>query len=175
MFGRGVDVLPIAVDGDLWSPSPRKKKTLRDKYDLPQDRKIGVWCGTSHPMKGFQNLIPYAQANPDIFWVIIWKTKGEQADCPFEGKALVHAPQDMMADIYRCADFFAVTGLLDPYFMCEYEAMACNLPLLDITNRTKEFFPEEGKSRQALKNRGWLREQAKDQWLAYIKELSEEP
>ena len=74
-FGS-VEVIPIGVDTDLYKPLPNKKE-LRKKYNIPLDKKVGIWIGTTHPMKGFSHLIEYASENPDIHWILIWKWEME--------------------------------------------------------------------------------------------------
>lgn len=160
-----IDVLPIAVDTDLFKPTDNKEQ-LRQKYGIPKDKRVGFWMGTNHQMKGFQNLQKYAKENPEIHWVIVWKT-------PFE-RSLLHGateycyiPQEHISELMNCSDFFLVCGLLESYFMIEYEAMSCNLPMLNITNLEKDFDLGEN-PRDKIFELGWDRKSALDTWKDYL-------
>jgi hypothetical protein len=169
MCGK-VDVLPIAVDTNVFRP-PQDKAKLRQDLGLPVDRVLGIWCGTNHPMKGFDLLCPYAQANPDIFWIIVWKSQQEQADCPFEGRAYVKVEQRLYAALLSCANFYASPSRLRPYYMCEWEAMATGLPFIDLAPVEREFeVPVH--SREHVIDCGWARYKARDQWLEYLERVS---
>ena len=56
-FGQ-VEVIPIGVNTDLYRPL-NNKLGLREKYNLPKDKKIGIWIGTRHPMKGFSKVLEF--------------------------------------------------------------------------------------------------------------------
>jgi glycosyltransferase involved in cell wall biosynthesis len=116
-FGS-VDIIPIGVDIDMFKPLDRKRE-LRDKYGLPQDREIGLWIGTMHPMKGYALLLEYARHNPDVHWITICKTEHEAVSMP-GATSFVHIPQPTSSELMNAADFFLSTSLLRPYFMAEW-------------------------------------------------------
>jgi glycosyltransferase involved in cell wall biosynthesis len=160
-----VDVLPIAVDTDLFRPMSNKED-LRQKHQIPQDKKVGFWMGTSHQMKGFENLKRYASDNPDIHWIIVWKSPHQRSYLAGATECC-YIPQQHIAELMNCSDFFLVCGLLSPYFMIEYEAMACNLPMLNITDLEKDFDPGEN-PRDKIFELGWDRKSALGTWKDYL-------
>ena len=168
-----ITVMPIGVDTNLFKPisDDDTKNQLKIKYNVPLNQTIGIWCGTTHPMKGFDNLIKYANNNPDIFWIIIWKTHEESGRMPDHisniQKTLIR--QDELAILFGLADFFLSCGLLRPYFMVEYEAMACNLPLIFTDNIEKDFVPSNC-SRNDIFAYGWDRDSVKQKWVDKLKE-----
>jgi len=164
-FGQ-VDVLPIGVDTDVFRPM--NKAQLRVNYGLNSDDRVGFWCGTKHPMKGFDRLKRYAHLNPSIKWIIIWKSPEESESW---GAAITktRVSQRVLAELMNCADFFLVSGLLRPYFMWEWEAMACNLsPRFLDDPRVKDFMPGDH-PRIDIFDRGWDRRNAKKIWADYLK------
>ena len=165
-FGS-VEVIPIGVDVDLFRPLPNKEE-LRAKYDLPTGGEIGVWVGTAHPMKGFVLLLEYARHHPDIHWIIICKTEHESLTMS-GASSFVHIPQQTCCELINAADFFLSTSLLRPFFMAEWEAMACNVPVRIIGDPHKEFTPSAD-PRNDLLGRGWDRPAVKKRWEEFLAE-----
>lgn len=163
-FGS-VDVIPIGVDTEIFKPLG-DKKGLRAKYGIPIDKKVGIWVGTNHPMKGFSTLIKYAKDNPEIHWIVVWKWEKEA--CHLLGASnFVKVKQESLAELHSCADFFLSTSKLQPYYMAEWEAMACNLPIVIIDSPDKEFTPSRN-PRDDVFNHGWDRGSVKRLWSNYL-------
>jgi glycosyltransferase involved in cell wall biosynthesis len=162
-----VDIIPIGVDTDLFRPLS-DKAALRAKHHLPLDREIGVWVGTAHPMKGYALLQAYATEHPDVHWVTICKTQVESVTMP-GATAFVHAPQEVICELMGAGDFFLSTSLLRPYFMAEWEAMACDIPMRLIGDAGKEFVPS-AHPRDDVLSRGWSRHAVKTRWEEYLTE-----
>jgi len=164
-FGK-VDILPIGVDTNLFKPySDEEKYNLKLKYNVPLNKEIGFWCGTMHPMKGIQNLQKYANENPNIYWIIVWyPSQGN-----FVGYGQQHAlvNQQKMAELMNLADFQASVSLLRPYYIIEYEGMACNLKQRKIINVEKDF--DAGNNpRDVIFEHQWDRDTCKILWENYI-------
>jgi glycosyltransferase involved in cell wall biosynthesis len=159
-FGTA-DVLPIGVDTDLFKPLP-EKNALRDKYNIPKDRKVGIWCGTTHPMKGFPRLVEYVHLNPDIYWIIVWKWELEAGHLP-SASNFIQVPQQTLCELMNAADFFLCCGRLRPFYMVEWEAMACNLPIRILDNMQKDFVPSSN-PRDDVFRLHWDRKSTKKLW-----------
>lgn len=163
-----VDVLPIGVNTDLFKEK-NNKDHLREKYGIPLDKEIGFWGGTTHPMKGFSNLIEYSTAHPDIFWIVVWKWQAE-AGSMNNGKNFVKVDQETLCDLMNCADFMLFTGLLRSYFMLEWEAMACNVPIRHYNpSLERDFYPSNNPRDDVFKMK-WDRASAKQLWSNYLSE-----
>jgi glycosyltransferase involved in cell wall biosynthesis len=163
-FGT-VDVLPIGVDTDLFKPLP-DKDALRDKHNIPKGRNVGIWCGTTHPMKGFSRLVEYAKLNPDTYWIIVWKQASE-AGYLTGASNFVAVPQPTLCELMNAADFFLCCGTLRPFYMVEWEAMACNLPMRILGNIQKDFVPSNN-PRDDIFRLNWDRKSAKKLWADYL-------
>jgi glycosyltransferase involved in cell wall biosynthesis len=162
-----VDVLPIGVDTDLFKPAtPDRRAELRRIHQMPEDRRVGFWMGTNHAMKGFDRLQQYAAENPDIFWIIVSKSRRER--CLLHGASnWTHVPQEFLAELMQCADFLLCPGRLRPFFMVEWEAMSAGLPVVNISGLDKDFEPGANPRDQVFEL-GWDRASAKVKWLEYI-------
>lgn len=162
-----VDVLPIGVDINIFKPL-NDKKTLREKYDIPLDKKVGIWIGTTHPMKGFTKLMEYAAKNPDIYWILVWKWEKEALNID-NCKTFVQISQTQMNELLNASDFFLSTSQLRPYYMAEWEAMASNIPFVFYGNVEREFIPSDNPRNDVLKF-GWDRETVKEKWIRFFEE-----
>lgn len=165
-FGS-VDVIPIGVDISVFRPM-QDKISLRKKYNLPVDKKIVVWVGTSHPMKGYTLLLEYARKNPDKHFITICKTDAEAVLMP-SASGFVHIPQQQSAELINAADFFLSTSLLKPFYMAEWEAMACDIPMVIIGESDKDFTPSAHPRNDVLRL-GWDRPSVKNKWENFFRE-----
>lgn len=162
-----VEVIPIGVDTDLYKPLSNKRE-LRDKYSLPKDKKIGVWIGTTHPMKGFTKLMEYAALHPDIYWVLIWKWEREALQVENTSN-FVQISQQEICELLNAGDFFLSTSQLKPYYMAEWEAMATDIPFVFYGNVEREFIPSSH-PRQDVLNKKWDRKSVKKRWIQFFEE-----
>jgi hypothetical protein len=164
-FGS-VDVIPIALNTDLYKPLDNKEE-LRKKYNLPLNKEIGIWIGTCHPMKGYSKLLKYASDNPHIYWIIIWKWDGESM--PMKGASnFIKIPQVQINELLNAADFFASTNRLKSFFMAEWEAMASNIPFKFIGNSSNVEFIPSANPRNDVFAKGWDRMSAKKKWETFL-------
>jgi hypothetical protein len=143
-------VLPIGVDTDLFCRKPQAE--LREKHGITATR-VGFWCGTDHPMKGRDRMNDYAAQHPGVYWITVSKNDG--------------LPQQKLAELMNCADFALFTGRLRPYFMVEWEAMACDVPVIDISECERDFIPGEH-PREDVMRLGWSRHDAKKAWSEFL-------
>jgi glycosyltransferase involved in cell wall biosynthesis len=163
-YNKPIDVLPIGVNTELFKPYD--KAAMRAKYNIPRDRRIGIWCGTTHPMKGFDRLQTWAAQHPEVYWIIVWKTP-EEASSLSRALNQTLVPQQRLAELMSCADFFLSCGRLRPFFMVEWEAMACNVPMVFLDDTEKDFQPC-ATPRDDIFRLKWDRITAKKVWLDYI-------
>jgi glycosyltransferase involved in cell wall biosynthesis len=162
-FGS-VDVIPIGVDCDKFKPLQNKEE-LRIKYNIPLGIRVGIWVGTLHPMKGFMELAKYASLHPDIHWIVVWKWAPEAGVFPGASN-FVKVEQQVLVELINASDFFLFTSLLKPYYMSEWEAMACDIPIINIGTEREFKIPDE--PRKEVFKRGWDRESVKMRWSNYL-------
>ena len=163
-YNKPVDILPLAVDTDLFKPYD--KAAMRAKWNIPQDKVVGFWCGSLHAMKGFDRLQEYATQHPEIFWIIVWRWPQEPGHL-VGALNLVFMPQQELAELMSCANFALCCGRLRPFFMVDWEAMACNLPLVILGGLEKDFVPSTN-PRDDVFRLGWDRRTARNIWINYI-------
>lgn len=166
-FGH-VEVIPIGVNTDLFKPMYNKSK-LREKYNLPLNKKIGLWIGTTHPMKGLIDLLKYNKKHPDIYWVCIWKWAAESAVLD-NAHNFVQIAQDEVNELANAADFALFTSKIKPFYMAEWELMATDIPIIQYPSRQREFdIPDN--PRDFIFKMEWDRVSVKQKWENFLNSL----
>lgn len=148
-FHPGAVEMPIGVDTDLFRPMD--KMEMRRKHRIDERGTVAFWSGTTHQMKGYDRLCAWRQSNPGVVVIECMKDRA--------------VAQQTLAELMNCADFALFTGRLRPYFMVEWEAMACDLPVVDISGMERDFVPG---GREKVLDLGWSRHQAKETWRKFL-------
>jgi hypothetical protein len=165
-----VDILPIGVDTNLFREyAPEGKAMCRECHGIPFDAEVGLWVGTTHRMKGFDRVQEYANKHPAIFWIIVFY--GTPGKFVGNGKQYNFVQQTKLPELMNCADFQLCTSRLRPFFIVEYEGMACNLPQRNISGLDKEWDGSIN-PRESIFLNHWDRNTAKTNWLNYIMETA---
>lgn len=164
-----VDVLPLGVDTDLWAPvaGPAARNEIRDRFHVPHNAKVGFWGGHEHPMKGWDLLCHYARQHTNLWWVVAFKMKRDRLIHDLQGVTVAQVDQPELARLMQMCDFALFTSRLRPYAMLEWEAMSCNLPVVNVGHPYREFEPGN-EPRKTVFDRGWDRHTAKTTWLEYL-------
>ena len=160
-----VNKMELGLDTNIFKPLDNKEQ-LRNKYNIPLDKTVGYWGGTTHVMKGFNRLVEYANKNPNIFWIIVWKQHGDNGSIPgnIPNISFIHIPQNTINELMNCSDFFLSTSILRPYYMTELEAMATNLKFVFTESIEKDFVPCEYPRTDIMRNY-WSRSAVKNKWI----------
>jgi len=169
--------IPIGVNTRLFRPvgfsekqAIRQHAWRRTRSRVFDSSKIGFWCGTRHPMKGFLRLLDFAGENREITWIVVWKSREE--GCYMPGALNVYGTdQHSLADLMRAADLVYCPGLLGPFFMAEWEAMASDLEVVIPPDSPKKDFIPGLSPRVDLLARGWDRGAVKATWVNWLKSL----
>ena len=136
-------LLPIGVDTVLFHRMD--KQEMRAKHSV-SGGEWGFFCGTPHQMKGSDRL---NGANV----IKCWKEAA--------------IPQAQLAEKMNCADYIAGVSRLRPFFMAEWEAMACGVPYRNLSGLPKDFEPSSD-ARDDVFRMGWSRHQAKKTWSEFL-------
>jgi hypothetical protein len=151
-YAKDASILPIAIDSQLFSPALDKKKT-RLELGLNPSGKYIFWGGGSHEMKGRDLRDKWLSEHED--YTLLFADK----DNPL--------PQTEVANLMRASDGILNTSLLVPLYMIDWEALACDLPIVE-GGGVKRDLPLHYSPREYVKQAGWFREDAILTWQAYI-------
>ena len=160
---RKAYTVPNVIDTDFYSPKP--KIEIREKYNLPHDKKLIMACamGYNNPFKGIQYLIKSMEilANELYEYIVVGECSIEQFPSAIRNK--VHllgyiSNQSEMMKLYNCADLLIITSMAENFPNVVIEAMACGVPVVG--------FATGGiKDQIQHKKNGWIVEQKDVQGL----------
>lgn len=118
-------VIPMGVDHELFRPM--EKKELRKKYELPIDKTIKIFVGSTHKIKGFEKIKKIINDDTSSFWILVLK------DVDFgRGHNFItfhKISQEILAELYNCADLLVARSLVESFGLATVEAMFCDLPV----------------------------------------------
>ena len=152
LYSRDTTVLPIAVDSDLFAPSKNKLETKKE-LGLNPEQKYIFWGGGSHEMKGRDLRDSWLLQNPDFKLLLADK------DNPL--------PQSQVSKLMQASEGILNTSRLVPLFMIDWEALACDLPIIE-GGGVKRDVPLKYSPRKFVEESGWFRKDALVAWDSYL-------
>lgn len=152
-------VIPMGVDHELFRPM--EKKELRKKYELPIDKTIKIFVGSTHKIKGFEKIKKMINNDTSSFWILVLK------DVDFgRGHNFItfhKISQEILAELYNCADLLVARSLVESFGLATVEAMFCDLPV--DTTKTGIFWdwepdmnnPRDEAIKKGLDKNAWMK------------------
>ena len=117
---------------------PGEKLELREKLDLPVDKKLVLFAGRFVKAKGVEVMIAAMKSlPPDVELVLVGEGAEEatyrqlitqQANA--KDRFHLRPATSEVEDYYRCCDVFAMTSLYEPFGQTILEALASGLPVV---------------------------------------------
>jgi glycosyltransferase involved in cell wall biosynthesis len=122
---------------------PRDQTECRRKLDLPLDRPLGLFVGSTHPQKGLSVVKQVAKALPQVLWV--FALRGQPLnDLEVPGLHLFRdAPKDQLSVLYSAADFTLCPSRYEPFGYVVAEALACGRPVIASPGGASRLFLRE--------------------------------
>ncbi|HEY6815677.1 MAG TPA: glycosyltransferase family 4 protein [Croceibacterium sp.] len=140
------------VRTDLLGPEPRRPSALlfngvdqavfnarercpaaqtRLRWGLPAEARVAIFVGRFVEKKGLRILRELAAQRPDIHFALVGKGPIDPAEWRLGNvHVLGQQPQDVVADLYRCASLLILPSVGEGYPLVIQEAMACGLPVV---------------------------------------------
>ncbi len=135
LVARGVPEKKIVthyngIDTSYFRPvDAKKKRSLRQKYNLPLDRPIALFVGRLVPKKGYE--IVYNASSKDYFTLIVGA--GLQSSHIVDSddvRLFGSASPTELKDLYAISDVFAFPAIGEIFTLVMQEAMASGLPIV---------------------------------------------
>jgi len=121
----------------LWNPldverfKPQNVAGARRALALPEEKPIGLFVGSAHPMKGFPMVRKLIHALPEVYWILalrgdLPKDLQSQLDC----RLLHNVSHDHLASLYNAASFSVCPSLYEPFGYVVAESLSCGTPVI---------------------------------------------
>jgi glycosyltransferase involved in cell wall biosynthesis len=191
-YGVEATVVENGVDSNFWTALP-DKDALRDKYNIPKDKRVGIFVGAFSPIKGYHIAHNLMMRRKDLHWIMVLKHPLNQSVRSEHISVASNVNHETLRELYSVSDFFFLPSIWESgHSISSLEAMSCNLPLLvsavggyynrggnndfgvvvkdwtvDGFNKGLEgllFFKDNYKPRDALFKNGWDFESYKKRW-----------
>jgi len=124
------------VDLQRFHPAERSASPVRDRFKIPDDRKLVLFVGNGFARKGLGFLIDALAKVPDAHLLVVGS---DRAAGSFERRARRHGVaarvifagnQPDALEFFNAADALALPSLFEPFGNVAIEAMACGLPAM---------------------------------------------
>ncbi len=134
--------LNLGVDTDAFRPADNRDE-LREKLDLPRDKKVLLYVGRLSPEKNIEMLLAAFEVlharHPNTYHLVIVGDGPLRRVLPatrhrtgaLTWRSYIQA-NDKLAEYYRAADLFIHPGVCETFGLVVLEAQACGLPCVGI-------------------------------------------
>lgn len=115
---------------DIEKFKPLNKKELREKYNIPSDKKVGIAVTKFIPQKGWNILANLINKFSDIHWIIVLSSKVGSKPKLKNVSLFEEVCPELMPELYNCSDFYISTSLAESFGLASIEAASCGLPVI---------------------------------------------
>lgn len=124
-FGFDSSVLESSTNTDIMYPI--EKKTARNSFGLPLNKKIFLFVGRRHNRKGYDIVLDLARNHPEYLFVNV-------VDSSFKPTLNIKEFSDLsdeeMNILYNSADYLLAPSRYESFGLMFIEALATNLPII---------------------------------------------
>lgn len=124
-----IKFIPHGIDIEFFKPLENKKE-LREMYNIPLDKKVVVWVGSKHPVKGWKEMTEIIKSRPELYFICVFKHGINRKAESKNVSIFCNLPKDKMRDIYNCSDLYISLAPFESFNLAACEALACNIPIV---------------------------------------------
>ena len=126
-----VEIIPVGTDADLFKSLPHKD-ALKKKYGIPENRRIKIFVGSTHKVKGFDILKEEIKNDKESFYILVLKDKFIPGLKFSNAKIFQRISQNVLVELHNCADVYVGRSRVETLWLGPIEAMFCGVPV-DVT------------------------------------------
>jgi glycosyltransferase involved in cell wall biosynthesis len=128
-FKQRGHVMYLPIDLGHWCP--RDRGNCRREIGLGGNQSIGLFVGSTHPMKGFSTIEYLIRAFPHVRWLLALRdTLPESIGKLLQVTLFQNAGYELLPILYNSADFCVCPSRYDPFPYVVSEALACGTPVI---------------------------------------------
>jgi glycosyltransferase involved in cell wall biosynthesis len=138
-FGYEGKTVWYPLDVEQFRPMDRFES--RRKLNLPEDRPIALFVGSTQPTKGFPLVRALIPALPDVHWVLAIRGEiPQELSTDPRVHVFQNADHSTMPLLYAVADFTVCPSRYDAFPYAVSESLACGTPVIASPNGASQFF-----------------------------------
>lgn len=126
---KNVSIVNHGIDTDFYRRID-DVKSLRCKWDIPDDVFTGIFVGRWETGKGIDIIEDVIKLHPYITWLLVTGN----SECPLTGynnvKVIHDADKDALRELYSLSDFMFSPSYYEGFGLAVIEAMSCGLPVI---------------------------------------------
>ncbi len=128
-FGQKSVAVWLPIDTERFRP--RDVAASRAAFGVPMDKPIGLFVGSTQPVKGFPMVQALIERLPEVHWMLALRGNlpGNDAATP-NTTILRNVPHDQIPRLYSAADFSVCPSLYESFGYVVAEALACGTPVI---------------------------------------------
>ncbi|MBI5065266.1 glycosyltransferase family 4 protein [Candidatus Woesearchaeota archaeon] len=138
---KEMQVLPGGIDHSVFKKLKITKQELREKYDLPKDKKILLHVGRDDKRKNFGFVLRLLKILKEEFFLVkVGNLSGddkkfiENSSLKTRLTILKNLDEKKLCEIYNASDIFLFPSTYEGLGLPPIEAMACGLPVIAANN-----------------------------------------
>lgn len=169
-YGVKSYVIPIGVDTQLFKPMDKQK--MRKKHGIPQDKRVKIFVGSTHLVKGFDILLEEIKKDHQSLYILVLKDNGFiDIDLP-NVRVYYKLKQKKLAELYNCADVYVGRSRVETLWLAPLEAMFCGIPV-DVTSTGifADWSPQNINPREEVIEKKLSREHMLSQWESLVQRV----
>ncbi|MEX2054198.1 MAG: glycosyltransferase [Candidatus Colwellbacteria bacterium] len=166
-YGVDAEVIPIGTNPELFK-SLNQKKLLRERYQIPNNKKVSIFVGSQHPVKGYDLLSKEIAKKKDEVFIVVLKDDipGKRSQ---NTKYFSKVSQSKLCELYNCADQYVGFSRAETLWLAPIEAMFCNIPVkVTPVGIFKDWEPKNSNPREEAIKKGLDKETMLSSWRRLI-------
>jgi len=147
----GFDSITTWLPIDTEQFSPGDATAGRIAFNLPREKRVGLFVGSAHPIKGFPVVQSLMNRLPEVHWVLALRGGAPDAGgwTP-NATVLRDVSHDDIPLLYRSADFSVCPSLYESFGYVVAEALACGTPVIATAGGASRAFLKDAPLGQLL-------------------------
>ena len=128
-FGQKSVAIWLPIDTDRFRP--RDVAASRAAFGLPTGKPIGLFVGSTHPVKGFPVVQALIERLPEVHWVLALRGNLPGSKVTMLNTTILQdVAHDRIPELYGAADFSVCPSLYESFGYVVAEALACGTPVI---------------------------------------------
>jgi len=141
-FGQKSVAVWLPIDTKRFRPLDMAES--RAALGLATGKPVGIFVGSTHPMKGFPVVEWLIERLPEVHWILALRGNSPESHRAMPNVTLLQdVPHDRLPILYSAADFSVCPSLYEPFGYVAAEALACGTPVIASPGGASRLFLRE--------------------------------